>query len=222
MRGRARLLGGALAAAMLLAACGSDKDKDETTDTSARATTATATPMVTPTPLPGDPPAGPVTARLDRLLTQAKLASNVAVVARRDLTNDEAASGQKDILDRFTTTGRETGTQYAVGIDGTQRVALGINQYATPEGARAEFDNFRLGSTPEAKVDVPGLGDDYVASRVALRSGGTEATATQIVFIRGRYLVSMADFDNDPKGTPDAVIAIARAIDTVLQANPVP
>ena len=235
MRGSQRLLWSGVALLALLAACGGGNNSSAqengaqppaqpASSIQQQAPAGTpATPASTVTAaLPGDPPTSPATARIDGFVLDARLPPEVSVFGRTDLTNERAAEGQPDLLKRFADSGRETGVQYILTISGAQRISLGINQYATPEGARSEFERGRPRPGPADRIDIPGLGDDYAAARVTLGSGETRALVNNIVFIRGRYFVTMADFANAPGATADAAIAVARALDDVLKRNPNP
>ena len=207
MRARQLLLWSGTGLLVLLAACGSGGTKEATSGDAAS------------TPAAGAAQA----ARLDRYVSTAKLPAGVTILVRGDMTNEHAAAGKAEYLQRFRESGRETGTHYVLGVDGAQRMQLGINQYSRPEGARAELARARPNPGAADKIDAAGLGEDYSAARVNLNAGGgATAYVNHIIFVRGRYLVSLADFANDAKASADTAVAVARAVDEQIKADPNP
>jgi hypothetical protein len=227
------MFGSGLLLLLTLAACGGGSDKKVTASTGGSGSTPTpeaAPPGCAPVPsgppptaaaarrIEGDPPGSAATARLDEIMLAAKRPSEVSLFARRDLTNEDAASGDAELLQRFKDSGRLTGAQYILSVDGQQRISLGVNQYQTPAGAKSEFDRGKPNPPPNNKLDTTGLGDDAVAARITLGSGDQAAYVNNVVFIRGCYFVTMADFANDPNSKGESAIIFAKALDDALKA----
>ena len=213
---------------LMLAACGSNSNEPASSDVTQTPAATSASASATPGPatqvaMQGDPPTSPATARLDWLMSQAKLPERTAIVSRTDTTNEGSAEGNADILQRFKDVGREIGAEYVLTVEGVpRRIQLGINQYNGPEGARTDFERGRPKATGPAAIDVSGVGEASGGAKVSVGSGPAAGSVNQIVFLRGRYVVSMADFVNDPKASPDVAIAVARAVDEQLKAHPNP
>lgn len=227
------LAGGALCA-LLLTGCGGNKDEPATKSASA---TVAATVQSAATPaasasagagvgaasaIPGDPPGSPATRRLDRYVLAIHLPANATLVARQDVTNAIGAQNNPAAAQRFLDAGRETGTLYVIAVDGTPRIQFGINQYATAAGARDDYEQLRSKPSPADALDTAGIGEAASGARVSLGSGDTKSTAYQVAFLRGRYIVSMADLVGDPSKPPDTLIAVARMIDDAIKADPNP
>lgn len=213
-----------LVGAALVGACGGGSATKATAPTAAP---GSATPTVravaasTATPLPGDAPGSPATAALDRAIQQTKVPGNMSVLGRRDLTNESEARGDAAQLQQFKDGGRETGALYVISVDGAARVQLGINQYATPQQARAAFAAGKSTPKPEDAINVAGLGEDASGARVS-PSGGQQGTFNVITFVRGRYWVTMADFVGDPSVSAEPVVGMLRSLDGVLKAGVTP
>jgi hypothetical protein len=203
---------------MLLVACGGNDEPPK----QAGCTPAPAAAQPTATPrYAGDPPGSPETARIERTMAAVKLPANVTVFGRRDLTNDGEARGDAALLKRFTDAGRRTGAQYVLNVDDQQRISLGLNLYDSAANARKDFDNLKPAANAP-KIDAAGLGDIAAAARVTLQSGGAQAFTVNLVFVRGCYVVTMADFTGSPDASPDTALNVARALDNELKTNPNP
>jgi hypothetical protein len=224
------VIGGGMVMLMLLTACGGkDEPPNPRSGTPpaaapqagcAPAPAAAAQPAATPKYV-GDPPGSPETQRIERTMAAVKLPANVTIFGRRDLTNEGEARDDAALLKRFTDAGRRTGAQYVLNVDGQQRISLGLNLYNSAETARKDFENLK--PAPNApKIDTGGLGDIAAGARVTLQSGGAQAFPINIVFARGCYVVTMADFAGSPDASPDTALNIARALDAQLKANPNP
>jgi hypothetical protein len=223
------VIGGGMAGLLLLAACGgNDQSPKLGSDTAAvpaaqaGCAPAPAAAQSTVTPgVAGDPPGSPETARIARTMAAVKLPTNVTVFGRRDLTNEGEARGDAALLKRFTDAGRRTGAQYVLNVDGQQRISLGINLYDSAANARKDFENLKPAANAP-KIDAAGLGDTAAAARVTLSQGGAQAHTVNLVFVRGCYAVTMADFTGSPDASPNTALGVARALDAELQANPNP
>ncbi|MGH2588843.1 MAG: hypothetical protein ACRDJE_28295 [Dehalococcoidia bacterium] len=223
---RQGLLWGGVGLLLLLTACGGgDNDADTADATATPSATGTAQPTAVALPrvFPGEQPASPETERIDTIFGGVTLPPTVDVFGRRDIPNEAIERDAPDVGLRFKEYGRETGNYYVLTVDGVQRMTLSISQYATPEGAKREFDFGKGDPAPEDRVDASGLGDENSALRSYLGSGGPQNSLYLISFTRGRYYVVIADFP--PGGAdapPDTALEIARAVDEALKANPVP
>jgi hypothetical protein len=173
---------------------------------------------------PGEAPASPETTRIDGLVAAAKLPSSVSVAGRKDIPND--APDYKDVPEvvaRFRQFGRETGTFYLLSSAGAPRLTLSVNQYATADGAKQEFDAGKGNPSPQDRVDTPGLGDQAAGFRVRLGGAGPQAPSPIVIsFTRGRYYAIVADTAAASDAPADLALDVACAIDVQLKANPVP
>lgn len=230
-----RVVIGMVIAMAVLAGCGGNKSAKSARGTTTPGTSTGVAAGTSPLPsaggaasaspapsFPGDPPGSPLTAAMDRAMLQAKIPANVSVIARRDLTNEVAAKDDTELLQQFKDTGRETGVQYVLAIDGTQRISLGINQYATPAQARTEWEKGKPVAQATTAIDVTGIGDEAAGARITLGSGAQQALVNNVTFVRGPYYVTMADFAGDASVSPAPAVSMLRALDTVLRANPAP
>jgi len=212
---------------LLLAACGGEKknDKPPAGAPQAGGNAGCAPPpsgSAAPggRPLGGDPPGSAATARLDQIMSSAKLPADVALIQRLDLTNEEAAGASAELKQRFTDTGRVTGTQYVFSVGGLQRITLGINQYSKADGAKDEYERGRPKPRPEDALDTTGLGTAATGARIALGSGDARSFVNNVVFVRDCYLITMADFVNDANSKGEAILGTARGLDEQLRTAP--
>jgi hypothetical protein len=216
---------------MVLTACGGGSDETprqqgEGAPPLAAGVDAGCVPPANPQPsmataFPGDPPGSGATERIDRIMTAARLPANVTVFGRRDLTNDGESRGDAALLKRFTDAGRQTGGLYILNVDGQQRISLGVNLYDSADNARKDFANLRP-SPDLPRIDAGDLGENAAAARVTLGSGGAQAFINNLVFQRGCYVVTLADFVGSPDAPPDTALAVARALDDQFKTNPNP
>jgi hypothetical protein len=171
---------------------------------------------------PGDRPASPETARIDRVLAAAKLPTNVDVAGRKDIPNDAPDyNDAPDVVRRFKEFGRETGGYYVLAVNGTPRLTLAISRYAQPDGATRELD-FGAGTpNPDDRIDAAGIGDKAAAFRVRLGGQGGP-TPVVVSFTRGPYYVVVADTAAAADAPPDMALDVARAVDEQLKVNPGP
>ena len=205
----------ALVMALLAAACGSGKQP-----VVSAVSTTTATPAVTTTP-------EPLERRLERLLPVEKelpdLLVNQGVL---DDTNEAAAGTDAPLLKRFRDTGRVTGVRTVYSYDaGARNISGGISYYNNidePKKLLRESGNPADHTATNRFQVAGGLGDEYIAQR--LRLGGPESSAfvINIVFVRGPYFVSLADFGGTPTTPTDVTEKVARLIDDKLKATPKP
>jgi hypothetical protein len=218
---------GGVALLLLTAACGGgDKNESKSEGTPAAlagSTGAQASPTAAAGAVPsypGEPPATPDTARLDRILSAVQLPRNADVAGRKDIGNE--APDYKDVPDvvrRFREYGRQTGAFYIINVAGQPRLSLAISQYATPDGAKKELEFGRGSPNPDDRIDASGIGEDQAAFRVRLGGQGGPTPAV-VSFTRGRYYVVVTDTAAQFDAPPDMVVAIARAVDEQLKANP--
>lgn len=210
-------------------ACGGDGDGDDqvaapstpAASQSAPAGGATAAPTASATPLPGDPPGSPEAARLDQFVRDLPLPANVRMLGRRDLTNESESQGKPDLLQQFTDTGRLIGAQYIYAIDGEPRISLGINHYRTAAGALDQYARSGGGRTGlPGQFTVAGLGDTYTAATIQPAVTDPPTNAHNIVFVRGRYYVTLIDFVGPRPVTAELLTTIAKELDARLTASP--
>lgn len=230
MRRGSFLVGGGLAAMVLLAACGGNDNAATQQAAAPPAAMAGADAGCAPaadqpstaTPaFAGDPPGSAATQRIDRTMAAVKLPANVTVFGRRDITNESESRGDAAQLQKFADAGRQTGGLYILTVDGQQRISLGINLYNSPDSARKDFANLRP-SAGLPQLDASGIGENAAAARVTLGSGGAQAFINNLVFQRGCYVVTLADFVGRPDAPADVALGVARALDDQLKANPNP
>lgn len=219
------LIWSGVALLLLAAACGGNSEGNDETGQGLAADSAQSSPTAAAgaaPAFPGERPASPETARIDRAVAGAKLPASVDVAGRKDIPNDAPDySDTPDIVRRFKEFGRETGGYYVLAVNGAPRLTLAISQYAQPDGATRELDFGGGTPSPEDRIDAPGIGDK--ASAFRLRLGGQGGPTPVIVsFTRGRYYVVVADTAAAAEAPPDMVLDIARAVDEQLKANPVP
>jgi hypothetical protein len=226
-------LWGSAALLLFAAGCGGGNDTDSKSLSSQPASsqpticgpTASpppAAPAGAATSFPGEPPASPETARIDRVVAALKLPANVEVSGRKDIPNDAPDyNDTPDVVRRFKEFGRQTGVFYLLTASGAPRLTLAVSQYAQPEGAKQEMDFG--GTTPSAddRINATGIGDNVAAFRVRLGGQGGPTPAI-VSFTRGRYYVVVTDTAAALESPPDMVLDVACAVDEQLKANPAP
>jgi len=176
-------------------------------------------PAVAPSPAPEMVSARAPAPTIDRFVTEAVLPPNVAVIGRREMTNEAESEGKPELLKQFQEAGRQGGVQFFFSVDGVHRVSVGVNQYAAPEGARRQFTLNGGGSRVSSPITVNGLGDIHTGAKLVLDG---RWHVNNIHFVRGRYYITVADFVSGPEISPDIATALAQAVDAQISAQPSP